>query len=200
MRSSPLIALLPMATAALLPDAPGVSRRAVLAGVAGMTIATPALPALALFESQEQQALVRLATAQPKLKGVITEVAEVKRRRLKNAVDPEDDAYIVRFARSVLDPASKEMLQALPILSAPRAKELPSEFSNSVTELITACRAKTADGELEALVNADKALSEFLQVRLTHAVETLVCFTHVHVCACVDAPHNVCAACGAAKV
>ena len=65
------------------------TRRALL----GAAAAVPALPAMAIFESQEQLALINLATAQPKLTSLVKEVAEVKRRRIKMAPDYEDDAY-----------------------------------------------------------------------------------------------------------
>ena len=44
-----------------------------------------------------------LATTQPKLKGRMDEVSEVKRKRVRMAADNEDDAYVFRFARAVLD-------------------------------------------------------------------------------------------------
>jgi hypothetical protein len=80
------------------------------------------------------------------------------------AADFEDDAYVLRFGRAVLDPAEKQMSQAAPGVSAPRATALPREFSDSLAALYTACRANSAGGELDALVSADKAISELLEL------------------------------------
>ena len=145
---------------------PSLSRRAAIAGGASAAAALtrPAAPALALFESEQQQALIKLATAQPKLRGLVSEVAEVKRKRAKMAVDPEDDAYVFRFARSVLDPCAKEMVRAAPALPAATAQELTDEFNAQLAALNTACRGRAAAEELEALTSAEKALSDFLEL------------------------------------
>ena len=55
----------------------------------------------ALFESPAQLSLSSLATTQAKVQGLIKEVAETNRRRAKMAGDREDDAYVLRFTRSV---------------------------------------------------------------------------------------------------
>ena len=70
-----------------------ISRRTALTGSAVGLLAMPTA-VLALFESPEALAMQSMATAQPKLRGLITEVSEVKRRRVKMAVDMEDDAYV----------------------------------------------------------------------------------------------------------
>lgn len=144
---------------------PFASRRAALfaAAAAAATLPSGAQPAHALFESKEQQALVSLATAEPKLRSLITEVAEVKRRRIKMATDKEDDAYVFRFARAVLDPAAAAMVTAAPaIKDADMRTTLPAQFKESVASLDAACRAYSAADQLDALVAAEKALADFL--------------------------------------
>jgi hypothetical protein len=87
----------------------------------------------------------------------------VKRKRAKLPADPEDDAYVFRFARSVLDPVGPGMLQAAPAVPA-RAQELAAEFKAQLGALDAGCRAKSAEAELEALAAAEKALGEFLEL------------------------------------
>ena len=77
-----------------------------------------ASPAVAFFESREQVAVSAVATAQPKISSMVAEVAEVARKRKKMASDLEDDAYVFRFARAVLDPASAKLQEAAPALAA----------------------------------------------------------------------------------
>ena len=63
--------------------------------------------ASALFESPAQASLSTIATTQGKVKGLIKEVSEIARRRTKMAADNEDDAYVLRFARTVrMQPAA----------------------------------------------------------------------------------------------
>ena len=140
-----------------------VSRRRALCGLAAASV-SPTLPAHALFESPEQNALLSLATTKQKLKGLVAEVAEVKRKRQRMVGDEEDDAYVFRFMRSVLDPAAKEMEKAAPIMKSARTQELTADFAASVANLQSACRKKDAGDELQALQAADQALSEFLEL------------------------------------
>ena len=145
--------------------AASVPRRAILrTAVGAASLAASPLPSHALFESKEQLALTSLATVQPKLKGLINEVAEVKRKRVKMAADFEDDAYVIRFSRSVLDPATKQIADAAAGVKAERAAALPGEFSASIDALYTACRAHSAADELDALQAAENALSELLEL------------------------------------
>lgn len=140
-------------------------RRAVLrSAIAAAAVTALPPPSFAFFESKEQQALTSLATAQPKLKGLIKEVNEVKRKRVRMSADSEDDAYVFRFARSVLDPVTREMAVAAPGIATERAAALPAEFAKSIEALNTACRAKSAEGEVDALVAADNALTELLDL------------------------------------
>jgi len=142
---------------------PFASRRSALCSAATATLLSGAQPARALFESKEQLALVSLATAEPKLRSLIAEVTEVKRRRIKMATDKEDDAYVFRFARAVLDPAAAAMVTAAPALKDEDTRTtLPAQFKESVASLDAACRAYSAADELDALVAAEKALAEFL--------------------------------------
>lgn len=159
------LALLPLLVACACAHV--MPRRALLrtaaAGAASLA-ATPLQPSFAFFESKEQVALTQLATVQPKLKGLIAEVAEVKRKRVRMATDTEDDAYVFRFARSVLDPVADQMTQAAPAVKAGRAAELPGEFSASLDRLYTGCRAKDAAAELDALEAAQNTVSEMLEL------------------------------------
>ena len=141
-------------------------RRALLsfAGGFGVAAAAPPRAALALFESAEQVELSKLATAQTKLRGLTGEVAEIKRKRVKMAADFEDDAYVIRFARAVLDQAATSMRTAAPAVASERGPILASEFKAQVEALIVACRANDAGAELDALTAAEKALAEFLEL------------------------------------
>lgn len=80
------------------------------------------------------------------------------------AADAEDDAYVLRFSRAILDPAAVQMKEAAPGVKSERASALPGEFSSSITALDTACRAKSAADELAALESADAALNELLEL------------------------------------
>ena len=147
---------------AITPSRAACGRRTLLA-VAGVAAVQPHA-ALALFESEEQLALIGLATAQPKVRSVAAEVAEVKRKRVKMAADLEDDAYVIRFTKAVLDPAATGMAAAAPAIQSERAPALAAEFKEQVAALLAACRANDASAELDALTLADKSLSEFLQL------------------------------------
>ena len=165
-RGSLLVLVVLLRGAATLPhagssQAAAVSRRAALIGLSGLL---PAAPARAIFESPLQLALLQIATAQPKLRGLISEVAEVKRKRIKMAADAEDDAYVFRFARSVLDPQVKSMQNAASALPAGVVAGLVSDYQQQLAALDAGCRANDAGNELDALVAAEKALSEFLDL------------------------------------
>ena len=109
--------------------------------------------------------LALVHSAQQKLRGLIDEVAEVKRRRIKMAPDLGDDAYVFRFARSVLDPAGNSMTQAAAaIASGQAADDLVNEYKAQVEALDRACRSNEAGDELEALTSAEKALASFLDL------------------------------------
>ena len=138
------------------------SRRGALLGLSGL-VAAPAA-SFALFESPQQQALLGMATAQPKIRGLITEVTDVKRRRVKMAVDTEDDAYVFRFARSVMDPQVASMQKASSAIPGDAAERIKAEYQKAIAALDAGCRANEAESELDALVGADKALTEFLEL------------------------------------
>ena len=80
------------------------------------------------------------------------------------AADLEDDAYVFRFARSVLDPQVKSMQAAAAVLPANTATRLVTEYEASLEALNAGCRAYAAGEELVALENAEKALSEYLEL------------------------------------
>lgn len=161
-------------SSSLRPGAPsGTDRRAVagllLRAGALQTLAT-AGPAVAFFESPTQLAVSAVATAQPKLSTVVAEVAEVSRKRKKMVADAEDDAYLIRFSRSVLDPASASMAEAAPSLAKSLPAEdggdlvrsLPSDFQEHLSALYTACRAKSADDQLVELRAMEESIKTFL--------------------------------------
>jgi hypothetical protein len=139
-----------------------VGRRAILLG--GLVAAAPVKRASALFENAAQLSCIKLATAQPKLRDIIAEVTETKRRRIKGTADPDDDAYVFRFARAVLDPVGGQMLEASPAVGAERAQELSDAFKAALGDLDAGCRAKSAADELDALTGMGKTLDEFLAI------------------------------------
>ena len=166
------------------------SRRAVLAhGLLAASGSALVLPdrASALFESPAQASLSTIATTQSKVKGLIKEVSEIARRRTKMAADNEDDAYVLRFARSVCMHAPCRMLPLLPLtrvlrpsrcqvlqpvpaamstassaLKSERAAVLTSDVESSLAKLDQACRDKAADRELGELQALDASMGEFL--------------------------------------
>lgn len=141
---------------------PTISRRNAIFGFSSL-LATPQA-SFALFESQQQLALNSLATAQPKVRSLINEVTEVKRRRVKMAIDTEDDAYVFRFARSVLDPQVNSMEQAAAAIQPDAAARLLREYREQLAALDAGCRSNAADSQLDALGGLDRAISEFLDL------------------------------------
>lgn len=101
---------------------------------------------------------------------MVAEIAEVARKRKKMNTDIEDDAYVFRFARSVIDPASAKVREAAPALakalSASDAREqmvdLPEKLTQQVAALDAACRAYSADDELEVIKAIDTSIRDFL--------------------------------------
>lgn len=149
-------------------DSLNVARRAAVAGGTAAAVASvlaPVRSASALFESEPQLAVIAIATVQPKLRGLVTDTAEMKRKRVKMAAESSDDAYVFRFARSVLDPVTSSMATAAPALQDPaRAAALSDEFSSALAALYAGCRAVDASAENAAAVRAEAAVSEFLQM------------------------------------
>ena len=97
------------------------SRAAPSLGVGHAFVAAPVVQpsvAHAFFESRAQQLLQPLAAAQPRVAGLLREVAEIDRRRSKMPADYEDDAYVLRFTRSVLDPLVPSMAEVATSLPA----------------------------------------------------------------------------------
>ena len=88
-----------------------LSRRALSLGLPAAVIQLHPGAAAALFESRTQQLLQTLAAAQPRVTGLVREVADFDRRRSKMPADYEDDAYVLRFTRSVLDPLVPSMVE-----------------------------------------------------------------------------------------
>ncbi|KAL1529429.1 hypothetical protein AB1Y20_000377 [Prymnesium parvum] len=131
-----------------------------------------ASPAVAFFESKEQLAVTSVANVQPKVSSLVGEVAEVARKRKKMSADAEDDAYVFRFARSVLDPAVSKMQEAAPALakvlesssseSSERMAGLPNELQLQIAALNDACRKRSADDQLEALTGISTSIQDFL--------------------------------------
>merc|ERR1712050_354541 len=83
-----------------------------------------------------------------------------------------DDAYVFRFARAVIDPASTKISEAAPGLAkalgkfdpstSERMDALPRELQTQLAALDAACRAKSADDELETMKAIDSAIRDFL--------------------------------------
>ena len=170
-----------------------LSRRALSLSVGHAFVAAPVVQpsvAHAFFESRAQQLLQPLAAAQPRVAGLLREVAEIDRRRSKMPADYEDDAYVLRFTRSVLDPlvpSMAEVATSLPAVAgtsdARSPPELAADFKARVAaldvtlatpaELIVrrrvvgegddaASREQASDRELEELRGVSRALDEFL--------------------------------------
>ena len=129
--------------------------------LAGSALLVPGC-AHALFESAAQSSLSSLANAQPKVRGIITEVTEFDRRRARMAPDPEDDAYVLRFSRIVLAPLKEDLAVAAPALNSARATTLAAELETDLSRLDLACREKASDKELNELKAIDSLLTEFL--------------------------------------
>ena len=130
-----------------------LSRRALSHSVGHAFVAAPVVQpsvAHAFFESRAQQLLQPLAAAQPRVAGLLREVAEIDRRRSKMPADYEDDAYVLRFTRSVLDPLVPSMAEV--------ATSLPAVSGTSDA----ASREQASDRELEELRGVSRALDEFL--------------------------------------
>lgn len=158
-----LAAFVVVATSLLPQGSPQLSRRAVLSGALSAAAVSPALQASAFFESSEQKALTRMSTAQTKLADVVSEVANTKRKRVKMATDPDDDAFVFRFARAVLDPVRTDLAEAAPAISQERSEQLLGEFKQQLAALDAAVRKKDAAAELDALEGAQRTIVEALK-------------------------------------
>jgi len=142
------------------------------AGALSLLGAAPRPASAGFFESQEQEQVRAVATAQPKITSMVSEVAEVARKRKKMAKDPEDDAYTFRFARAVIDPASTKVREAAPALAkalggteaSDRMSGLPDELQKQVAALDAACRANNADSQLETMKAIDTSIQDFLSL------------------------------------
>ena len=86
--------------------------------------------------------------------------------------DREDDAYVLRFSRSVLQPLSANMAVAAPALQSDRASVLPAELEASVGKLDLACREMASDKELSELKAIDAAIGEFLALAKSSKFDT----------------------------
>ena len=118
----------------------------------------------------------------------------MRRKRVKMAPDPSDDAYVFRFARAVreprcpdapvrriptsryrrrvrrslqvLDPTAQNLATAAPSLKAdPQAAvRLAQKFKAATAAVDDACRAKAAEDEYNALAAAEAALNAFIEL------------------------------------
>jgi hypothetical protein len=158
-----LLWLLSLASAGALRVRPsGVIPRRCAIGLLGAA-ATHPRAASAFFESAAQRAVIAAATAQPKLRSLLDTVEETGRRRVKMAVDPDDDAAVFRFGRAVLDPVTKDLAEAASSLRDPsQGREHAAAFEAAVADLYAACRARDAAAELQAATAAERALTRFL--------------------------------------
>ena len=78
--------------------------------------------------------------------------------------DEGDDAYVFRFAKSVLEPAVQDMNVASSALSQQQAADLTAEYQTQLSALYNGCRQQSAAVELDALTAAEKSVSEFLEL------------------------------------
>jgi hypothetical protein len=154
----------PRGSAAAASQPPCLSRRALGQRLLAGSVLLVPRGAHALFESAAQSSLSSLANVQPKVKGVINEVAEFDRRRARMAADGEDDAYVLRFSRIVLSPVKNDAAVAASELKSERATALASELEGNLARLDLACREKASDKELTELKAIDSLLTEFLAI------------------------------------
>jgi len=136
-----------------------ISRRVVLGGACAPLIA-PAC-AHAFFESPTERALQSIASSLPRVQSLVKEVSEVQRLRVKLPADPEDDAYVLRFSRAVLQPLNSAFSDATPGLGED-AVELAEAFRTHVSALDQACRDKIVGAEVEELQAVEQALGGML--------------------------------------
>jgi len=138
-------------------------RRAVLAFSLTMMAIMPGSlpPASALFESKAELGMQAVASSLPRVETLISEVTQVKRLRTKFALDPEDDAYVLRFARSVLLPLKDSLRDAAPALGAD-ADALAETFATQLQALDTACVQRSAAEQIDQLQNIEQTISAFL--------------------------------------
>eukprot|EP00308_Calcidiscus_leptoporus_P017443 CAMPEP_0119379300 /NCGR_PEP_ID=MMETSP1334-20130426/52064_1 /TAXON_ID=127549 /ORGANISM="Calcidiscus leptoporus, Strain RCC1130" /LENGTH=195 /DNA_ID=CAMNT_0007398771 /DNA_START=13 /DNA_END=600 /DNA_ORIENTATION=- len=115
----------------------------------------------AFFESQTERSLQSLASSLPRVQSLLGEVREVKRLRLKLPADPEDDAYVLRFSRAVLQPLNVAFTDAMPGLGD-GVREYAEAFRDHVSALDQACRDRQADDELNELQGVEQALKGVL--------------------------------------
>eukprot|EP00967_Tisochrysis_lutea_P065334 scaffold84970_cov31-Tisochrysis_lutea.AAC.1 len=160
-------ALLVAVIGALLPGPPqparGVcSRRAALSiGTLGLALSPHA--ASAFFESPTQQAVQKLASALPRVESLITEVKEIERLRAKVPANYEDDAYVLRFGRSVLSPLAEPMAEAAAKMGGD-APSFSASFSEHLAGLDNACKQKDASRERAELEALQASLSGILDL------------------------------------
>lgn len=131
--------------------------------VTGMASFGQPSAARAFFESPTERSLQTLASTLPRVQTLIKEVTEIKRQRSKLPADPEDDAYVLRFARVVLDPLNAAMTEAAPSLGT-GANDLAEDFRSHAAALDAACRERAAEKELDELRSLEAALSSFLDL------------------------------------
>ena len=79
------------------------------------------------------------------------------------AVDEQDDAYFFRVARAVFDPAGDDMATVAKALKPPQ-EETVGAYRAAIKAFDAGCRAKNATAEEEALVAADKAITELVDL------------------------------------
>mmetsp|Transcript_139141 Transcript_139141/g.245879 ORF Transcript_139141/g.245879 Transcript_139141/m.245879 type:complete len:304 (+) Transcript_139141:57-968(+) len=136
-----------------------LSRRAML----GLAALLPALPAGAVFESKEQNAMTSVASLKLKLPSLISATSELKRKRLSYmAIDTTEDDYRLRFSRFEMEPKIKDFETAAKGLKAENALALSEQFAKYVKAFDFACRRKEVVNQLESLTAIDRTIGEFL--------------------------------------
>lgn len=146
---------------ALQPGPVHLGRRSALAlGAMGLAAGPPAH---AFFESPTQQTVQKLASALPRVQSLIKEVADVERLRAKIPANYEDDAYVLRFGRSVLSPLAAPMGEAATKIGGD-AEALYASFGEHLAGLDEACKQKDAARERAELQELEISLSGFLDL------------------------------------
>jgi len=168
-----IFGLLLLGAAAALPvQRPVCGRRAALA-MGGLSAFAVPRSAHALFESPTQLTVQKLAAALPRVQSLIKEVTDVERLRAKLPANDQDDAYVLRFGRSVLSPLAEPMVEAGVTIGGDAAT-ISAAFGEHLAGLDVACREKDATREISELNALEESISGFLDLgkRLKYDTES----------------------------
>lgn len=136
------------------------SRRVAISSLAAAS-ALAAQRVHAFFESPAQLAILKISATLPVIEKTLKDVTEWRRRRRKGvAIDPDDDAFLFRFARSELLPLNEMLAKATPTFGPPFEK-LAEDFRVHQLGLEDAARKRDVElevDELTAIVESIKAM------------------------------------------